>query len=182
MAIESPVTHTESGLVWRIRGVVYTRRTRIELLLRGRYATCLRENPDLRSGAISTLAGALRINAPVDTGMLRRSIRVEAGGGNPAVTLGPDPYDRTLLKARLAGRATVRRRRRGRPRLSRFYALPANARSGRQEYIEKSIRDASGPIITACKNYTSVRESERDLELAMMGPLSPARVAARRAR
>ena len=139
------------------------RRTRITILLQGRYAVCLRENRELRLGAMATLAGALRVNAPVDTGMLRASIRNEG----EAVTLGPDPYDRTLLKARLAGRATVKRRRRGRVRLAKFYALPANARSHRQAYIERSIDTASKPIIEVCQNYESVRASEARLEDAL---------------
>ena len=64
MAIESPVTHNEGGLVWRIRGVAYTRRTRIELLLRGPYAQCLRENRDLRTGAMDTLGRGAQDQCP----------------------------------------------------------------------------------------------------------------------
>ena len=169
MAISTPQRYLSDGLVWRITGSPYTRRTRITLLLQGRYAACLRENRELHRGAIATAAGALRVNAPVDTGMLRASVRNEG----EAVTLGPEPYDRTLLKARLAGRATVRRRRRGRPRLSKYYALPANARSGRQEYIERSLDIASKPIIEVCRSYESVRDSEARLEDALLGVGTP---------
>ena len=104
MAISTPQRYLSDGLVWRITGSPYTRRTRITLLLQGRYAACLRENRELYRGAIATAAGALRVNAPVDTGMLRASVRNEG----EAVTLGPEPYDRTLLKARLAGSGPLR--------------------------------------------------------------------------
>ena len=168
MAISSaPTKFNVRGLVWSIRGEPYTRRTRIELLLQGPYAMCLRENPTLRIGAINTAVGALRINTPVDTGQLRRSIRVSNRGGSPVISLGPEPYDRALLKSIQAGRP-LQRRRGKRVVLSKYYALPANATSHRPEYIERSLRTASGPIITACRNYASIAKEEAALELAIL--------------
>ena len=155
MAIrKTPTRRTYSGVVWSIQGRPGQRRTRIRILLQGIYARALRDFPPIRDLGVRVVAQFLRTGAPVDTGMLRKSIRTEPGG--PAVSLGPDPFDRTRLRAALVGRR-VRRRRRGRPRLSGFYAVQANTTSRRPRYLDNAIRRASTRVARAAQEARSLR-------------------------
>ena len=156
------------GLVWSIRGMPYSRRTRIELLSRGKYAQCLKDHADLRLIAAQTLVGTLQQLVPVDTGSLRASIRLEQGGRNPVVSLGPEPYNRQRMVATLAGRV-YRQRKRGRVVLAKYYGIPANHRSGSPSYIERSIDVASKQIIMLCKKFEQVDAEAASLTTAIAG-------------
>ena len=155
------------GLVWAVTGAPYSRRTRINLLLRGRYAQCLRDHPELRLQAMTVLFANLFQNVPVDTGQLRASIRLEQGGRSPQVSLGPEPYNRSRLKATLAGR--VYRQRVRRPRPSRFYALPANTRSFSPAYLERSINESSMQIIQLCRVFEQAAQQQQTVIRAIGG-------------
>ena len=156
------------GLVWSIRGQPYSRRTRIELLSRGKYAQCLRDHQPLRLAAAQTLVAQLQMLAPVDTGSLRASIRLEQGGRNPIVSLGPEPYNRQRLVATLAGRI-YKQRKRGRVVLAKHYGIPANARSGSPSYIERSIDVASRQIVGLCKKFEEAAAQAASLDTAITG-------------
>lgn len=161
MARETPGKYRRYGITFSIRGQPLSRRTRIEILLVGAFKKELRDVPQIRINAMRLLYEILFKNCPVDTGMLRASIRLELSGRSPTVSLGPEPYDRTALKARLAGRGRVKRRRPGRPRKSKFYALPANARSTKERYIENSIDFVAPRIVRAIREY---RNAQRELQ------------------
>ena len=148
MPISSPERLDVDGLVWSVTGTPHRARTVIALLNQGPYADCLRESPDLREVAVETLRDALVAEAPVDTGMLRDSIRIELGG-RAAVSLGPNLYDRTALKT---GRV-----RGGKVRRVGYYALPANDRSHRPGYVERSVNRASAGILRACSAMDTIR-------------------------
>lgn len=130
------------------------------MLAQGAHAACIRNHPEVVGIAAGSLANYLRRNSPVDTGMLRASIRVEMAGRRPTVSLGPEPYDRTALKAALEGR--VVKRRRGRPQLARYYAWPANLRSYNPSYIDRSIDEVSPEVVKWCQQQ---EEADRQLEL-----------------
>lgn len=154
------------GITFSVRGQPRTRgrrgqRTRIEVLLLGRYAPLLRQHPDIRTQGMRALFLALRMAAPVDTGMLKASIRQEVVGRSPTVTLGPEPYDRGRLKAALAGRTQRRRRRRGRRRLSGYYALYANERSRRPRYLERSMTESARQMVQLLKQAEEVQSEEQ---------------------
>lgn len=161
--IETPTTYESSGVVWSVRGRPGSARTVIKMLVRGNYAQCIRKHPEIVDLGVQTLAEELRNRAPVDTGMLRSSIRINPMSGLPSVTLGPEPYNRTAMKAALAGR-TVRRRRGGRPRLSKYYAIYANRSSRRPNYIEDSLIAASREVARACRQYVEMEENLSRLE------------------
>ena len=155
MAIRmTPTRRTFSGVVWSIQGRPGQRRTRIRILLQGPYVRAMRDFPNIRDLGVRVAAQFLRDGAPVDTGMLRRSIRTEPSG--PAVSLGPDPFDRTRLRAALSGRQ-VKRRRRGRPRLSGFYAIAANTTSRRPRFIDNAIRRASLRVSRVARDGNNLR-------------------------
>lgn len=144
---------TASGLVWRIGGTPGTTNTTITLLVQGQYASVIRKHPDIRQDAAERLADYLRRGAPVDTGRLRASIRIVTAGIGPTVILGPDKYNRAQVKAMQAGRQYRPRKRR--PRLTGFYAMHANERSRRPQYIEKAIDRASAEI---ARELTALRD------------------------
>ena len=159
-----PGRYESAGMVWSIKGAPYARRTRITLLIQGRFAQCLRDHPELVRNALQTLARALQANTPVDTGSLQASVRIEFMGAG-AVSLGPEPYNRAQLKAAQAGRIYKQRVRR--PKLSRFYAIPANARSGNPSYIEQSIDLASVQVAKLCTKLTEAEAKARTLETTL---------------
>ena len=163
-----PGEYTSSGLVWSIQGAPYARRTRITLLIQGRFAPCLRDHPELQREALQTLTRALQIATPVDTGSLQASVRIETlGAGAGAVSLGPEPYNRAQLKAVQAGR--IYRRRVRRPKPSRYYAIPANIRSGNPEYIERSINQASIQVAKLCVKLDEAEAKQRTLGTILAG-------------
>lgn len=155
------------GTVWRVYGVPYRRRTHIELMVRGRYADCIRRHPELVGHAMRMLSATLVRNAPVDTGQLRASVRVETGYQRPRVSLGPEPYNRQALKAALAGR--VYRQRVRRPKLARYYALPANTRSVSSPpgWIERSIQETAREFIRLCRQFETADEQAAEAERAI---------------
>ena len=161
-----PGRYEASGLVWSIRGAPYARRTRITLLIQGPFAQCLRDHPELRTNALQTLTRALQVNTPTDTGSLVASVRIE-GMGAGAVSLGPEPYNRARLKAAQAGRIYKQRVRRPKP--SKFYAIPANVRSGQPSYIENSIDLASAEVAKLCMKISAAEAKQRQLEATLAG-------------
>lgn len=136
------------------------------MLLQGRYARVLRQYPHIRAQYIPELAQELYARVPVATGMLRASVRIEFLGRSPQVSLGPEPFNRARLLAQQAGRTYTPRKRR--PKLSRYYALPANANSRRVEYLEDSIEYVSIKIEQECQ---MILRAEQDIDggLARIG-------------
>ena len=145
-------TITSHGLVWRIGGREYVTNTTITLLMQGRYARALREQPALVRQATERLAQLLRVFSPIRTGRLRGSIRIGSWGNTPSVILGPEKFNRQAAIARMEGR-TYRPRKRN-PKLTGFYALPANRRSRRPNYIERAIDVVSREITREIDNLT----------------------------
>ena len=147
MPIGQPqVYRPPGGGVFRIYGPPYRRRTFIEITFRGKYGDVVKRHPAIAQAALQELHLALTRNAPVDTGSLRASIRIESGYQRPRVSLGPEPYNRQRLLATLAGR--IYRPRKRRPKLARYYALPANQRSTSSApgWIERSIQETARRI------------------------------------
>ena len=140
MPINRPQRYTSQGLVWNITGTPYVRRTRIRLLQQNRFGI------GLRRVAARDLVLTLRRRAPVRTGRLRLSIHNE---GDAAI-LGPRIYRNPLTG----------------DRPEQFYALPANVRSRRPYYIEKSIFAVSKAMIDYERNRGEVQGDLTELDNA----------------
>ena len=142
MAIVRPQRFASRGLVWQITGTPYRRRTRIRLLRQGRYRTQL--DVGMRRRAARDLTLRLRRNTPIDTGALRQSGHNE---GDAAI-LGPRrrPVDN-----------------------SKFYALPANRRSRRPAYIERSINQTSRDMVGLLNEQQGAERDMFDLAGVLAG-------------
>ena len=174
MVIRYAQQYRAQGLLFSIRGEPYSRRTTIELLTQGPHRKCLMAHPELKLEAMGALAQYYRLNTPVDTGRLRASVLLHPSGRSPFVTLGPEPYDRALLKAVLGGRSAqflenrrVRRKalgKRGPVKKWGFYALPANTRSQRIGYVEDGIDSVTPAIVQACRSFEEMERQELELQ------------------
>ena len=162
-----PGRHEASGLVWSVAGTPYTKRTTIRLLLQGKFKGCLRDHPELLQQAHVVLVQALQQNTPVHTGQLAGSIRLEHLG-RAAVSIGPQPYNRQKLIAAIEGRVYKQRKRR--IKMAKYYAIPANERSGRPSYIERSIGVASVKIATICSRLQEAEAKLVQVEAAVRTP------------
>lgn len=162
MAIGSAQRFESHGLTWEITGTPYVRRTRIRLLRTGECAKFL--DGGIRRRAARRAVLVLKRNAPVDTGKLRESIH----NVDDAVIIGPKPYNRQKLKAQRAGRI-YKQRKRGRVKLAKWYALPANVRSRQPEYVERSLAMVSKEIKDLCDGVVSAERDMFDLAAILAG-------------
>lgn len=144
MPIDRPQRYHYKGLEWEITGTPGVRETKVRLLIAGRWSKILERDIGLRMRAARdlTLTARQKSEGSIDTGQRNLSMRNEG----TYFIVGPKPYDRTRLKARRAGRE-VKRRRRGRPRLSRYYALYSNRTSRTPGWLDDSIHDVSDRLI-----------------------------------
>jgi len=164
MPISGPRKMRSRGLVFDVRGRPGQRRTAIALLLQGPWAATMRRTPGLRRQIVQDVSRRLRAGAPVDTGKLRASIHYSVIGRGPMAVLGPQPYDRRKMK-----NPGVRRRRPGRPKLARFYALPANVTSRRKGYVDRAVYRAAAKAQRPLQQAQTMQRNIRRAQ-TMAGP------------
>ena len=169
MAIEAPTLFDYSGFRMSIRGKPFERETTIELLLQGPHEAVLRRHdPDLRKVWAEAAADRMWELSPVHTGRLKKSIHASVIGRAPVVRFGPQKFNRAREIAKMEGRE-YKRRKKGRPRLTGFYGLPANETSRSPEYVERGLMHGVNELLKAINDVLAAEEMAERAQLIVTG-------------